>query len=184
MKIYFTGSHGSGKTTLCRYVSKKYNIPMITEMARTVLSERELNIDQLRVDIDLVDSYQEEVVMRQFQEEKKYKSFVSDRSFDGLAYAAQHSRILNKLINLPETKEYIENLKKDSCIFFVRPCRATLKQDGVRESVTWDGAVQIDAMIKFILEMYDLKYFQINIDSMQERIQFVDAVLLINNAKM
>lgn len=178
MKVYFVGAHSTGKTTLCRYVSEKYNLPMLPELARMVLAERELNIDSLRIDLDAVDDYQNTVVTRQFEEEKKLTSFVSDRSFDGLAYVAQHSRILHQLIQSPDLKKYVETLRgKDTFIFFVRPSSSTLKQDGVRETLNWEGIVQIDAMVKFLLEMFGVRYFQISMDSMQERIRFVDAVL-------
>ena len=181
MRVYLVGAHSSGKSTLARYVSQKYQIPMIVEVARQVLSERELHLDSLRSDLSMVDSYQEEVFYRQIQEEKKCSDFVSDRSFDNLAYAAQHSRILYSLINSSELKEYIKSLKeKDAYIFFVRPSKATLKVDGVRETLKWDGIVAIDAMVKFLIEMFELPYFQINMDNMQERVRLIDAVLSKN----
>lgn len=178
MKVYFVGAHSTGKTTCARYVSEKYKLPMITEVARAVLSEKEWQLDNLRHDMDKVDIYQKEVFMRQMIEETKYSSFVSDRSFDGLAYAAQHSRILPELMNPSTLNSYISNLKEqDSFIFFVRPSKATLKADGVRESLNWDGVVAIDAMIKLFLQIFDLRYFSINTDNMQERVQLIDAVL-------
>lgn len=181
MRVYLIGSHSSGKSTLARYVSETYNIPMIVEVARQILSEQELQLDSLRHDLNIVDSYQEQVFFRQLQEEKKQNSFVSDRSFDNLAYAAQHSRILSKLLNSIELKEYITSLKEpDSYIFFVRPSRATLKADGVRETLKWDGIIAIDAMIKFLIEMFELPYFQISMDNMQERVKMIDSVLLKN----
>jgi len=42
MRVYFSGCHGSGKSTLARCVSEHYKLPMITEVARQVLSEKEL----------------------------------------------------------------------------------------------------------------------------------------------
>lgn len=178
MKVYFVGSHSTGKTTCARYVSEQYKIPMITEVARQILSERELHLDSLRTDLNLVDSYQTDILFRQINEEKKFDSFVSDRSFDCLAYAAQHTRILPRLLESPELKAYLEFLRKpDSFIFFVRPSKATLRADGVRESLTWDGVVAIDSQIKFMLEMWELRYFQISIDNMQERTRLIDAVL-------
>src|SRR5678815_4687018 len=134
MKVYFVGSHSTGKTTCARYVSEKYSLPMITEVARAVLSEKELHLDSLRYDLNLVDDYQEAIFNRQLQEEEKHTAFVSDRSFDCLAYAAQHTRILPLLINAPDLKAYLDKLRQpDSFIFFVRPSKATLKADGVRE---------------------------------------------------
>lgn len=178
MRVYLVGSHSSGKSTLARYISKKYSLPMIVEVARQVLSEQELQLDTLRHDLDIVDSYQREVFYRQIAEEKKYVNFVSDRSFDNLAYAAQHSRILPELLGSTELKEYVQSLKqKDSYIFFVRPSRATLKADGVRETLKWDGVIAIDAMVKFLVEMFEIPHIQINMDNMQERVKLADTVL-------
>lgn len=183
MKVYLVGAHSSGKTTLARYVSEKYNLPMITECARMILSEKEYQIDSLRYNLDIADQYQEEIFNRQLVEESKYESFVSDRSFDNLAYAAQHTRILSKLINSQELQGYLTVLRQtDSFIFFVRPSKATLKDDGVRESLNWDGVIAIDSKIHFLLEMYSLRYFQISTSNMQERIRLIDSVLKLNNA--
>lgn len=182
MKVYICGPHSSGKTTLARYISEKYNIPMITEVARQILSEKELHLESLRTNLEVVDSYQTEIFYRQVEEEKKQDKFVSDRSFDCLAYAAQHSRILPILLKSATLKQYLEILKqKDSFIFFVRPSKATLKEDGVRERLLWDGIIAVDAQIKFLCEMFELRYFQINTDSMQERVRLVDSVLSLIN---
>lgn len=178
MRIYICGAHSCGKTTLARYVSEKYKLPMITEVARAVLSEKEWQVDSLRYDIDKVDEYQKQVFTRQMLEETKHLNFVSDRSFDCLGYAAQHTRILPELIKLPDLPAYIRSLQAlDSFIFFVRPSKATLKADGVRESINWEGVISIDAMVKFMLQMWELRYFQISVDNMQERIQLIDNVL-------
>jgi len=178
MKVYFVGAHSTGKTTCARYVSEQYKLPMITEVARAVLSEKELHLDSLRYNMDLVDDYQQSIFYRQLSEETKHDTFVSDRSFDCLAYAAQHTRILSKLLTSDQMMPYVEKLRdSDVFIFFVRPSKATLKADGVRESLTWDGVVAIDAMVKFMLEMWQLKHYQINMENMQERIQLINAVL-------
>lgn len=68
MKVYFSGAHSSGKTTCARYVSEKYKLPIVTEVARMVLSEQELQLDSLRYDMNLVDSYQSQVFYRQMVE--------------------------------------------------------------------------------------------------------------------
>lgn len=183
MKVYFIGSHSVGKSTLARYVSEKYNLPMVVEVARQILSERELQVDSLRIDLNLTDSYQSDIFYRQIIEESKHNKFVSDRSFDCLSYAAQHSRVLSNLIHSQELKTYLEVLRQpDSYIFFVRPSKATLKADGVREALNWDGITAIDSMIKFMLEMWNLRYFQINIDNMQERVRLIDNILSLHTS--
>lgn len=177
MKVYFIGAHAVGKSTLARYVSQKYNIPMISETARMVLSEQELQIDSLRCDLEIADSYQQQVFDRQIAEEQKYDSFVSDRSIlDVLAYSCQHARILRALVVRPELQEYVNQLR-EQFIIFVRPSKATMRSDGVRESLTWDGIIEIDAMLKFMLCMWDIPHFQINMSNIQERVKLIDAVL-------
>jgi adenylate kinase family enzyme len=179
MRVYIIGSHSTGKSTVSRYISEKYKIPMITEVARMILSEKELQVDSLRTDMNIVNDYQTEIFKRQIIEENKLKdNFVSDRSFDCLAYAAQHSKIASKLFFSEELKTYIETLKQsDVFMFFIRPSKSILKQDGVRESLTWEGVIAIDAMVKFMIQIFNLRYFEINTDSMQERVQLVDSVL-------
>ena len=79
MKIYFSGSESSGKTTLARYTAKKYKLDFLPETARTVLAEQELDINNMRADIDMADKYQQLVFDRQIKEEQKLTSFVADR---------------------------------------------------------------------------------------------------------
>lgn len=181
MRVYFSGSHSSGKTTLARYVAEHYELPLLPEAARLVLSERELQLDTLRYDMNLVDSYQEEVFNRQLAEEAKHKEFVSDRSaIDCLAYSAQHTRIFPKLLKHPKIEDYITSLKDtNSILFFVKPNKITLKPDGTRETLNWDGIIAIDAMIKLLLEMHCVKYISINTHNMQERIKIIDSTILM-----
>lgn len=178
MKVYFIGAHSTGKTTLSRYVASKYEMPLLPEVARLVLAERELSMDSLRMDLGIVNSFQKEIFIRQLSVEKEIQNFVSDRCFDNLAYAAQHSTILKEMLDMPELKNYVEKMRSpDVFLFFVRPSRATMKDDGVREQVDWEEVLKIDAMIKFMLEMWGLKYFVIATSGMQERARLIDAIL-------
>jgi hypothetical protein len=163
---------------MARYVADAYGLPLLTEVARLLLAERELTMETLRSDLKTVDSFQKGIFFRQIKEEAGKSSFVSDRSFDNLAYAAQHARVLREVLETPAFRSYVEKLrKKNVIIFFVRPVRSTMKDDGVREEVVWDELNRIDGMVKFMLEMWGLRYFQISTGSMQERARFVDAVI-------
>ena len=177
MRIYFIGSHATGKTTLCRYVSKRYGLPMITEVARGVLAEMETSLDSLRTDVELVAEYQERVFARQVAIEKLHEGrFVSDRAFDNLAYAAEHTLVLADLINTDEYKRYMEWVG-EGIVFFVRPHKDLLKEDGVRAGVTWESVLRIDGMIKLMLEQGRIPYLPIESVAMQERARAVDFVL-------
>jgi hypothetical protein len=177
MRIYFVGAHATGKTTMTRYVSRHYGLPMITEVARAVLAELETSLDALRTDMDLVAEYQRRVFERQVQVEKLQQSgFVSDRAFDNLAYAAEHTLILGDLLAGDQFKGYMEWVSQ-GLVFFLRPHRDLLKEDGVRAGVTWDSVLRIDGMIKLMLEQSRIPYLPIESVAMQERARTVDFVL-------
>ena len=157
---------------------------MIFESARLVLSENEMDIQQLRTNLDTADQYQQQVFDRQLLEESKYKSFVSDRSLiDVLAYSGAHSRILQKLLKSQELADYIQELR-NQFVFLIHPTPATLASDGVREAINWEQIISIHSQIKLFYDIFDIRYFLINIDSMKDRCQFVDAVLSLSKVKI
>ena len=177
MRIYFIGSHATGKTTMTRYVSRKWGLPMITEVARSVLSELESSLESLRTDMDLVAEYQKRVFERQVQVEKlQTGGFVSDRAFDNLAYAAEHTTILGDIIHTEGCRDYFKWVG-EGVVFFVRPQRDLLKEDGVRASVTWESVLRIDGMIKWALESNKVPYLPIESALMQERVRAVEFVV-------
>jgi nicotinamide riboside kinase len=177
MRIYFVGAHATGKTTMSRYVSRKFGLPMITEVARGVLAELETSFDALRTDMDLVAEYQRRVFERQVQLEKLQQTgFVSDRAFDNLAYAAEHTLVLADLINTDTYRGYVEWVAQ-GIVFFLRPHQEMLRDDGVRAGLTWDSVLRIDGMIKLMLEQSRIPYLPVESASMQERARAVDFVL-------
>lgn len=177
MRIYFVGAHATGKTTMTRYVSRKFGLPMITEVARAVLAELETSLDSLRTDMELVAEYQRRVFERQVQVEKLQQTgFVSDRAFDNLAYAAEHTLVLADLIAGDSYKGYMEWVAQ-GIVFYLRPHQELLKDDGVRAGLTWDSVLRIDGMIKLMLEQSRIPYLPIESASMQERARAVDFVL-------
>lgn len=180
MRIYFVGSHATGKTTMTRWVSRRYGLPMITEVARSVLAELETNFDALRTDMDRVGDYQRRVFERQIATERlQEKGFVSDRAFDNLAYAAEHATVLGDIMDEEggsQVRKYMEWVS-EGLIFFVRPHKSLLKDDGVRAGLDWDSVVRIDGMVKLLLEQYRIRYMPIDTPSMQERVRAVEFVL-------
>jgi predicted ATPase len=177
VQIYICGAHSTGKTTLAKYISKKYEIPMIAEVARQVLAEMEIDFRTLRTNMDLLKQYQMAIFYRQIEEEKKHKSFVSDRTFDSLAYAGRHGlEFVKALMESKVGKDYFEKVK-NSIVFFVRPDRVCLANDAGRETVIWDEIVSIDAIIDFLLTYLEVNAVGIAEQSMKRRIQTVQAIL-------
>ena len=177
MRIYFIGSHATGKTTLCRYVSKRYGLPMITEVARSVLAEMETSLDSLRTDVELVAEYQERMFARQVAIERLHDGkFVSDRAFDNLAYVAEHTTNAAAMMNDARFLEYMKWVR-EGIVFFVRPHQSLLKEDGVRAGVSWDSVLRIDGMVKLMLEQHRISYLPLESVSMQERVRTIEFVL-------
>jgi nicotinamide riboside kinase len=177
MRIYFVGSHATGKTTLCRYVSRRYGLPMISEVARAVLAEMETGLDALRTDMDLVAEYQERVFARQVAVEKLHSNkFVSDRAFDNLAYVAEHTTNAASMMNDARFLDYMKWVR-EGIVFFLRPHQSLLKDDGVRAGVSWDSVLRIDGMVKLMLEQHGISYLPLESVSMQERVRAVEFVL-------
>jgi predicted ATPase len=177
MRIYFVGSHATGKTTLCRYVSRRYGLPMITEVARAVLAESETSLDHLRTDMDAVAAYQERVFARQVAIEKLHDGrFVSDRAFDNLAYAAEHTTVVADMMSDQRFRDYMTWVAQGT-VFFLRPHPSLLREDGTRAGVAWDSVLRIDGMIKLLLEQHRISYLPVESVSMQERVRAVEFVL-------
>jgi nicotinamide riboside kinase len=177
VRIYMVGSHATGKTTLARWVHERFGIPMIAEVARGVLAEMEAQLDSLRSDVDLVNRYQAQVFTRQIEAEKKVQgSFVSDRAFCNLAYAAHHSTILAEVFRDQRLAEYMTTVRS-GLVFFLRPHKELVQADGVRAGLEWEEVVRIDGMVKLLLEMFDVPYSPVASLSMQERVRLVDRIV-------
>ena len=181
LRMYFVGTHDCGKSTLARYYAQKLNLPLITEVARQVLTEMEVGFERLRADLALVNTYQKRVFLRQMDIEEKHSGgvgFVSDRSFDNLAYAAEHATILHELVALPAFVPYMKRVSEGR-VFFIRPQPTIQGADGVRERRDWDALCRIDGMVKLLLEMYKIPYCSISCSGLQERIRTIDAALAL-----
>jgi len=176
-RIYLVGAHSTGKTTLARWVRDRYGLPMISEVARGVLAEMEAQLDALRSNLDLVDHYQLQVFERQLEAEAAQEgSYVSDRAFCNLAYAAHHSTILSRIAADPRLTEYMQSVRR-GIVFYLRPHRALLADDGVRAGIEWEEVLRIDGMVKILLEMFAIPYVPVESLSMQERVRMVERVL-------
>ena len=177
VRIYLVGSHSTGKTTLARWIRDRYGLPMIAEVARGVLAELESPLDQIRSNLEVVDRYQMRVFERQIAAEREQpSSFVSDRAFCNLAYAAHHSTVLARLCAQTSFTEYMDSVR-EGIVFFLRPHPSLLKEDGVRAGVSWESVLRIDGMIKLMLEMHRIPYLPVESVSMQERVRSVDFVM-------
>jgi nicotinamide riboside kinase len=177
LRIYLVGAHATGKTTLARWVRDNYGLPMISEVARGVLAEMEAQLGGLRSNIDMIDRYQRQVFERQLEAEAAQQgSFVSDRAFCNLAYAGHHATILGDIAGDPRLLGYMQSVRA-GLVFFLRPHRELIVEDGVRAGLDWEEVVRIDGMVKLLLEMFRVPYIPVESLSMQERVRLFERVL-------
>ena len=183
-RIYLVGAHATGKTTLARWIRDRYGLPMISEVARGVLAEMEAQLDSLRTNLELVNTYQSQVFERQLEMEARAmadaehagRAFVSDRAFCNLAYAAHHSTILSEVMEDPRLSRYMQSVRS-GVVFYLRPHRELVVPDGVRAGLEWEEVVRIDGMVKLMLEMFAVPYVPVDCLPMQERVRCVERVL-------
>ena len=176
MKVYFVGSHATGKTELARFVSRAYKLPLISEVARAVLAEMETDLPSIRADLDRAAEYQRKVFQLQVAAEAGKDRFVSDRSFDNLAYAAINTCALAKIADPAVLRPYLDRVRT-GIVFFCRPDPALLVADGVRAEISMESAMRVDAMVHLMLEQWSIPYVSVRGSDRQERRRLVEAVV-------
>ena len=141
MRIAFTGSGGTGKTTLLNAVNLYLNFPIIDEGIRPWLENN--GFDEFKeMDINDVQRMQDEVMYAKINEETPLKEFISDRTtIDNAMYTL---RWVSSLTNEYDGwySKYLEDARKHTMLFydiiFVLPHGAIhIENDGIRSSKTW-----------------------------------------------
>lgn len=171
LRIYVCGAHSTGKTTLARHLARELELPLINEVARQVIAEMELSFESLRVDLDRALDYQRKVFQRQLDVEERFPGgFVSDRSFDNIAYAARHCTTISGILD-DRADEYFRMVRERSLVFYVRPQRECMVNDGFRETVAWDEINRIDGMLDFIFTWQRIPCIGISELNMKDRVR-------------
>ncbi len=172
LRIAVIGSQGTGKSTLSRQLSEELNIHLITEVARSFKKE------QLICTNPAYSSIQKEILRLQIQEESLHKKFVSDRSsIDNVSYYLYGCYdIASDLDNNSYISQSINNALNYTHIFFLRP-EFEISDDGFRDcDIKYQKS--IDTIIKTILQLYNIKYYQLS-GSTEDRVK--KAMRVINN---
>ena len=178
-RVYFIGAHSTGKTTLSGFMAKKLGWRYIPEQARFILEEKKWNLADIRADMNWAAEFQIDIWKRQREaEESSGADFISDRSFDSIAYAASTCLIARGLRNSIEFKEYLEDLRSHGSItFFLRPQPSLLRGDELIGECEWADINRIDGMIEYILETEGIPYIPLESLSMKSRVRTVEGVL-------
>lgn len=174
MRVYFVGAQSTGKTTLAKYVSNKYELELLNEVVRDLINEYDMGLNEIRLNIDEINKFQKEIFETQLLKERGKNNFVSDRAFDNIAYACNYATNAH-MIDGDKLAHYMDKLD-NSLVFYVKPHEQLLEDDGVRGSIDWCDVCRIDGMIKMMLELYDVDYVTISTKEHQERVNTINTV--------
>lgn len=186
LRAQVVGAHATGKSELARYISRRYGLPLLDEVARIEIAKMgRQSFDELRVDLAAATEFQRRVFATQLRIGQGLRRFVSDRAFDNVAYASNHADFgtAADLWELPACRRYVASIAEDikakrGVVFFVRPGVAA-RGDGTR--ATGDlGAADIDVIdgaIKLLLELGRVDYVPISTTNFAERARCVHGVM-------
>lgn len=179
MRIYLVGAQSTGKTTLVNYVSERYSINKIKEMARSVLIKYGNSLNDIRANLDISGSFQKDIIDEQIQQEHNTETpFICDRSLDIFAYTCLYTIDLNETLEKEYIKEYIRSFKdEDVIVIFLRPCEELMEDDGIRKDLNWETLMREDGMIKYILESFDISYISVDSKYLNERVRTIECIL-------
>jgi len=178
VRIYFVGAHSTGKTTLARWTARAFQLPLVTEAVRPVLACREVPLPVIRASVSEAEAFQRELIHKQTKAEGNAgNTFVSDRCvLDYLAYTAEHTMILHQFTATLQMQA-ARLREPDVVVFFLRPQRDLLAEDGARETPVWDAVIRIDAMLKCLFVLHGVDYISIDTPNMAERVRVVRHVI-------
>ncbi|XP_063427271.1 uncharacterized protein LOC134710799 [Mytilus trossulus] len=159
-RIYLSGAHSTGKTTILNDLKPFLNVQFEEEIARGVIRkfgwQREDFLPETQPENFL--KLNEEIIRRQIQTEEENsfmsKDFIADRCIDPLIYVHTYigDEALRKLREIPGVLEWTDRLKT-AFIFVIKPQKECIVDDGVRLS---PKLKELDVFHNSILREYKL----------------------------
>lgn len=153
MKIAISGSHGVGKTTLARALSKELGLPMISEVAREVAKKQGFETTEQIWHAFKIQRmiFQLNVYFHQIKaEEDSWRGFIADRSvFDVVAYCIFYDLPLGLIEYL--RSDAIQHSRRYDLIVYCPVPGGELEDDGFR-LVDKESQIMIDNSLKILLE--------------------------------
>ncbi|CAC5418493.1 unnamed protein product [Mytilus coruscus] len=159
-RIYLSGAHSTGKTTILNDLKPHLNLQFEEEIARRVIRKFSWKRDDFLPETQPENflKLNEEILRRQIQTDEENgrisKDFIADRCIDPLIYVQKYigDDALRKLRELPGVLEWTDRLKT-ALIFVIKPQKECIVDDEVRLSPKLE---ELDAFHNSILQEYKL----------------------------
>lgn len=195
LKIWITGPHSCGKTSLGTDLALRYHLPFIRETARDELSEiqrvteakKPPDLELMRAHIHEYDRFQRAVFQRQLAAEAAHPGgFLSDRAlWDIIIYANLWSTCGADMQRSPEFAAYLAQFPKTTdkvfdptkIVLFVAPELEMLKEDGTRERPTLRGVDQYYGAVEFFLAQHQIRHVPITTPHQRKRLAMAAEVI-------
>jgi len=168
MKIAFTGSSSTGKTTLAKLLeTKKIVQNYITTNNRELMKEYNIkNIDEFSKDNYVL--FQKDIINNKKIIESKYNTFVTDRTYiDTIAYLLSKDCLNNTLY-----LECIDNMSIYDIVFYIPFGKIEFENDGFRSN-NEDMNSLVDRYIRETLDKANIKYYTVNEISIDDRLSYI-----------
>jgi nicotinamide riboside kinase len=180
-RIYYAGSHSTGKSVLAATTAEEFGLPLIDEVSRLELARGKHKLATIRADLKACRKFQETVWKQQLAIEKAHgNNYVSDRTFDNLAYWLSYAPGAYEIIQSREFARYLNQVRsKESIVFLVRPERSMIEADGVRTTaeLNFGEMCRIDGMVETLLASNGVNFVPIRGDVLQDRMRVIRAAL-------
>lgn len=170
MKIFLTGAHSSGKTTLANALAERLNLPVLPEVARRVLREKGLVFP---VPVDRVNEVQQAIAIEQWRLfDDAPDSYISDRLFDYHAYSTIYG---GSLIGF--CPQRFEAWFENAHVFMLPTRRDLFVTDEIRGPSDFDDALRIDGALMMLYQMHGIPVHRVRSASVDVRVEEVLSVI-------